>query len=118
FNGVQGKVGYNALLKSSNADFLLGITVGVGELNNTASLTSAQYSNNQITESGTNQLVINQGQKTLYVGKYKTYLGVPINFDAIIFPGALSGMVGIDLCLLSRICGLIPARVGVPRCDI
>src|ERR1019366_3824142 len=106
FNGVQGKVGYNALLKSSNADFLLGITVGVGELNNTASLTSAQYSNNQITESGTNQLVINQGQKTLYVGKYKTYLGVPINFDAIIFR------------LLSRICGLIPARVGVPRCDI
>jgi hypothetical protein len=103
FNGVQGKVGYNALLKSSNADFLLGITVGVGELNNTASLTSAQYSNNQITESGTNQLVINQGQKTLYVGKYKTYLGVPINFDAIIFPGALSGMVGIDLFVRSNV---------------
>jgi hypothetical protein len=103
FNSGQGKAGYNALMKSSTADFLLGITVGVGQLNNTASLKSAQFTNNMITTTGGNQVVINQGSQTVYVGNYKTYVGVPINADAVVFPGFLTGMVGVDFFVRSNV---------------
>lgn len=124
FNGAQGVAGYNALLKTSNADWLFGATVGVGLLNNTDSLKSAQYTSNQVTTTGGTQEIIGQGSQTLYVGNYKTFAGVPINIDAIVFPGALSGMVGFDLFVRSDIAsadqfanpgiGLFISKMGQP----
>jgi hypothetical protein len=102
FNGAQGVLGYNALLKTNNADWLLGGTLGAGLLNNTGSLTSAQYTNNQITTTGSTQEIIGQGAQTVYVGNYLTFAGVPINADAIVFPGVFSGTVGFDLFVRSN----------------
>ncbi len=103
FTGVQSKVGYNQLWKSSYADWLLGTTIGIGRLNNTDSLKSAQFTDNVITNTSTDQLILNQGSKTTYIGKYNQGVGIPVNADAILFPGALRGMVGVDIFLRSNV---------------
>jgi hypothetical protein len=103
FNGIQGKIGYNQLWKSSHADWLLGATIGIGRQNNTDALKSAQFTDNMITNTSTDQLILNQGSKTTYIGKYDEYIGAPINADAIVFPGALRGMVGFDLFVRSNV---------------
>jgi hypothetical protein len=104
FNGVSGRVAYNQLRKTAHNDFLLGVSLGVGRFNNIDSLKTTNFTDNTITTIGSTEYIASQGgTKTAYVGAYKQYIGVPINADAIWYPGVLGGVVAFDLFARSNI---------------
>ena len=103
FNGVSGRVAYNQLRKTAHNDFLLGASIGAGRYNNIDSLKSTNFTANTITTTGSTEYITSQGTKTAYVGPYQQYIGVPINADAIWYPGVLGGVVAFDLFLRSNV---------------
>jgi len=112
FNGYSGRLAYNQLRKTAKNDFLLGISIGLGQFNNLDSLTTTQFTTNTITTVGSTQYISSQGAKTTYVGAYQVYTGVPINADAIWYPGVLGGAVAFDLFVRSNV---VPTdRFGSP----
>lgn len=126
FNGVSGRVAYNALMKTGKPeecmepaipkapdepkpskarcnDFLIGVSVGAGRFNNIDSLKTTNFTDNTITTAGSTEYITSQGTKTAYVGAYQQYTGVPINADAIWYPGALGGIIAFDLFVRSNV---------------
>jgi hypothetical protein len=103
FDGFQAKVAYNQLRKSAAFDWLLGASIGVARSNNTDALKSLQFTDNLITNTATDQLILGTGPKTAYIGNYNVFAGVPINGDLIVYPHALSGLIGFDLFVRSNV---------------
>jgi hypothetical protein len=103
FDGYSSRVAYNQLRKTAKNDFLLGASIGVGRFNNIDSLKTTQFTDNTITTIGSTEYIASQGTKTAYVGAYQQYIGVPINADAIWYPGVLGGVVAFDLFVRSNV---------------
>ena len=103
FDGWITRVAYNQLRKTARNDFLLGVSAGLSRANNTDELDTVQVTDEIVsTVNGIDRRAASDAV-TAYTGAYRPYIGVPISADAIWFPGALTGRVGIDLFLRSNV---------------
>ncbi|HET9183799.1 MAG TPA: hypothetical protein VFP59_16835 [Candidatus Angelobacter sp.] len=103
FDGYQASLAYNALVKSAHNDFLLGASVGVARTNNVDDLDSVQVTDSQVSVTNGIERRASEDSVAAFVGTYKKFIGVPVNADAIWYPGAFSGRIGIDGFVRSQV---------------
>ena len=103
FDGYTARVAYNALLKTAHHDFLLGASLGMSRTNNMDDLNSIQVTDSQVSVTDGVERRASKDAVAAFVGAYKKFIGVPINADAIWYPGALSGRIGFDGFVRSQV---------------
>jgi hypothetical protein len=103
FDGYLARFAYNQVIKLPKHDFLLGAVFGVSRTNNTDDLDSVQVTDTTVSTDGTVERRAAKDAVSAYVGTYVKYIAVPINADAIWYPGALSGRIGLDLFVRSNV---------------